>query len=244
MLAAGTGFFFWFMGFWGELLWFDSLTYGDRFWGVFLTRVLAGSAGFGFALVFMYFLTMGGASPRRPLRFGAVGLAVLVGLSWGVTSWESILRFIHAAPTTMTDPIFGHAVGFYLFHLPLYHTLEGLLLILALIALAAAAADAFLSLPENGGRGTQLVVNIDRIDGVYRSGGVLLLVLALGRFLARYDLLYSELGAVTGPGWTDIHVRLPALTAMTAVMVLVGAVLIARRLRRRLMTVFHRRIQR
>ncbi|MEJ2054174.1 MAG: UPF0182 family protein, partial [Calditrichaceae bacterium] len=24
--------FFWFMGFWGELLWFQSIGYGDRFW--------------------------------------------------------------------------------------------------------------------------------------------------------------------------------------------------------------------
>ena len=34
-VAVLTSFFFWFMGFWGEALWYENLGYGDRYWIVF-----------------------------------------------------------------------------------------------------------------------------------------------------------------------------------------------------------------
>jgi hypothetical protein len=242
-LAAGTAFFFWFMGFWGEMLWFEALGYSERFWEVLIVRVLAGAAGAFFAAGFTYLLTTGFSAEKRLVRYVAIALAGLAGLSWGTSSWMTILRFMHAAPTEIQDPIFGHAVGFYLFQLPMYDAVEGLLFLLSLIVLGACAADAFVS--AQGGRdlSVQARADAERIGAVYRAAGVLLLVLALGRYLERFHLMYSELGAVTGPGWTDVHVRLPALTVMIFVMLLAGIVLIAPPLRRRLAAPFERRIR-
>ncbi len=32
--------FFWFMGFWSDKLWFDQLGYNDRFWTVWITKII------------------------------------------------------------------------------------------------------------------------------------------------------------------------------------------------------------
>ena len=42
-------------------------------------------------------------------------------------------------------------------------------------------------------------------SAVFRCAGALLLALALGKYLDRFHLMYSETGVVTGPGWTDIR---------------------------------------
>jgi uncharacterized membrane protein (UPF0182 family) len=244
LLAAGTIFFFWFMGFWGDMLWFKALGYSQRFWEVLMARALAGTAGAAFSVGFVYVLTLGFSSGKRLVRYGVLVLAALVGLNWGGSNWEIILRFIHAAPTNMRDPIFDNPVGFYLFRLPMYDTVEGLLLLLALPALATCAVDAFVSLRRDGRVSVDFVGDDKRVDAVYRAAGVLLLVLALGKYLERFHLMYSELGAVTGPGWTDVNVRLPVLTAMTIVMLVAGGLMIATPARRRLLAFIRRRVGR
>jgi uncharacterized membrane protein (UPF0182 family) len=242
LLATGTAFLFWFMGFWGEMLWFEALGYRDRFWEVLITRVLAGAVGGFFAAAVVFLLTIGFSAEKRLLRYIAVFLAALAGVNWGITNWEPILRFIYAAPTELREPIFDKTVGFYLFSLPLLDTVEGLLLLLALIAAVACAVDAFVNL--SGGSDVSVLPGGDaeRIGSVYRAAGVLLLVLALGKYLDRFHLMFSELGAVTGPGWTDVYVRLPALTFMIVFMGLSGLALIAAPLRRRLIVFIRDRV--
>lgn len=41
-LVVGTAVFFWFLGFWGEMLWFEALGYGERFWRVGSWRLVPG----------------------------------------------------------------------------------------------------------------------------------------------------------------------------------------------------------
>ncbi|HER10036.1 MAG TPA: hypothetical protein ENO20_14120 [Bacteroides sp.] len=59
ILGILTLFFFWFMGFWGEKLWFDQMDYNERFWtvrtsrlGLFLVAFLSGG-------LLVYLLTFG-----------------------------------------------------------------------------------------------------------------------------------------------------------------------------------------
>ena len=47
-------------------------------------------------------------------------------------------------------------------------------------------------------------------------------VVAWGQYLNIYHLLYSRWGVVSGPGWTDVHVRLPAYLIVAAVTLLLG----------------------
>jgi uncharacterized membrane protein (UPF0182 family) len=61
---------------------------------------------------------------------------------------------------------------------------------------------------------------------LYISAGVLLFVFAFGKFLNRYELMYSTWGAVQGAGWTDVNIRLPAYTVVVVITVLLGLTLL------------------
>jgi len=61
---------------------------------------------------------------------------------------------------------------------------------------------------------------------LYLTLGIFALVLALGRCLDAYQLLYSRWGVVYGPGWTDVHVRLPAYYVVAALLGVVGLALV------------------
>jgi uncharacterized membrane protein (UPF0182 family) len=243
VVAAGTAFFFWLMGFWGELLWFESLGYSERFWEVLIVRVLASGAGLLFSAGFVFLLTWGYSPQKHLVRYAAVGLAAVAGARWGLSQWENILRFIYAAPTELSDPVFGNTVGFYLFQLPLAEQVVNLLLLLTLLTTVVCALDALVSLRLEGEFSIDPQVDDDRIGSVYRAAGLFLLVMALERYLDRFRLMYSDLGAVAGPGWTDVNVRLPALAVMVGVMLLVGVILVAAPLRRRLVAMFQKRIK-
>lgn len=230
LLAVGTGLFFWFMGFWGEMLWFDALGYGKRFWQVFLVRVSAGAVFLLFSAAAVFLLTMGFSRQKRAIRYTAIVLGAAAGMNWGITNWEILLKFFHAAPTELEEPIFHHRVGFYLFTLPLLQGLETLFFLLALISLAAVAADSYLDVNKESFT-LQPEGDNDRIGALYRVAGVFLLVLAFSMLLKRYNLMYSEMGAITGPGWTDVQVRLPAMGFMIAVQLAAAVVLLVPRLR-------------
>ena len=213
-ITAGTIAFFWFMGFWGEMLWFESLGYTRRFWEVFRVQVIAGTVSLAIAAVLVSFFTRGYSSSRKYIRLGVVVVASLAGMTWGTGNWENILRFLHAAPTEMTDPIFHKPVGFYFFTLPLLDAVNGFLLLLAAICLAANCANA-VQVQQQGERVRfRPDLNGDNSGGIYRSLAFFFLVMAYTMFLQRLHLMYSEMGAVTGPGWTDVHIRLPALMTM------------------------------
>ncbi|WP_437978364.1 UPF0182 family protein [Sorangium sp. So ce295] len=64
-----------------------------------------------------------------------------------------------------------------------------------------------------------------RYRALFFSLGALALVVAWGRWLAAYRLMYSEWGVVVGPGWTDVHVRLPATRIVAVIAALVGLAL-------------------
>ena len=224
-LAVGTAVFFWFLGFWGEMLWFEDLGYGERFWMVFWVRPLGGTVGAVIAAGIVYLLTLGYTVEKRMLRLGAVIISALVGLNWGVSNWENILRFTYAVPTELRDPIWGKTVGFYLFILPLLDAVENLLLLVAIIGIAATVVDGFLTL--HNGQSIEVQPRIDerRIGAVYRAVGILFAVLAYAMLLKCFHLLYSNLGVITGPGWTDVHIRFPAIITMLVVITAVAVIM-------------------
>ncbi|WP_437640485.1 UPF0182 family protein [Sorangium sp. So ce854] len=64
-----------------------------------------------------------------------------------------------------------------------------------------------------------------RHRAIFHCLGAIALVLAMGRWLASYHLMYSSWGVVVGPGWTDVHVRLPANRIIAVIAALVGIAL-------------------
>jgi hypothetical protein len=61
---------------------------------------------------------------------------------------------------------------------------------------------------------------------LYVPAGFLLLVWSWSLYLARYQLMYSERGAVYGAGWTDVHVRVPAYWGLSALCLVMGILLL------------------
>jgi uncharacterized protein len=234
LLLVATLAFFALLSFWGEMLWFAALGYNDRFWTAILAFVsVAGVAALAGGIV-VYLLTW--FIPREPpvARLWPELLGVLLGAVWGARNWEVVLIFLNRVTAGVSDPVLGRDAGFYLFALPFYDSVFGLLFVLAAISLLAAMA--FLWMPR---REEEIQLRWWQRSGdrayadyrpLYAALGALGLVLAWRHYLNIFHLMYSRLGAVAGPGWTDVNVRLPtywflvAVTAAASVWLLVMAV--------------------
>ena len=204
------------MAFWFEMLWFDAIGFSDRFWTFLFTRLGIGLGGFLIAGIAGYLLASGtGKHLRKTLTY----ISASAGGVWGVIAWDRSLLFYQGVETNKFEPLLGLDVGFYLFTLPFLDSLFWPALFITVACLLAV-----LLLRENEG-----VINVDRAFQVPHprllipgASLALALVFAYGQLLAVFHLLYSELGVVMGPGWTDVHVRLPALLTMGAIFIVAG----------------------
>jgi uncharacterized membrane protein (UPF0182 family) len=255
-LIAATVVFFAALNFWGEALWFESVGYASRFWTVVAAKAVISSGGalIGAATVFLL---------MRPATFRSwpVGVGAAIGGVWGFARWELVLLYLNAVPMNVSEPIFGKDAGFYLFDLPFFLGLRALLLTLPLIAAAAALVplvrpylrrsradtDEWTSLHNRlNGRGDQAQEMSQPVDAVrpnaslYVPAGFLLLVLGWAFYLARHELMYSQFGAVNGPGWTDVHVMVPAYWTLSGLCVAFGILVLAPAARIKVHEYFHR----
>ena len=213
------------MNLWFELMWFEAVGFTDRFWTFFRTRLSLPIAG---AVVAGLLGRLLARHAGKHLRSAVVLSAATAGGLWGYFSWQTVLLFWHGVKTGSTEPLFGLDVGFYLFTLPFLDSLVWPLLFIATIGLLA-------------------VLLLREVDGVIAApahfrvphphllipGASLALALtgAYAQGLGAFHLLYSKLGVVMGPGWTDVHVRLPALLLMTGVLIIAGVLPLSARFR-------------
>ncbi len=232
VLGGVTFIVFQLMIFWTELLWFESLGFDTRFWtevgakGAFLV------AGALFALVVVWLNTARMQGDQKATRLWSRLLATLVGALWGLSNWDTVLIYLNRVDQNIFDPLLGKDVGFYLFSLPFYDALYGLLLMLALISVISVVAGTFFSLRQ----GQVVFTPVEPGDRksfrpLWISIAFLILVLAAGKYLSRFHLLYSDWGAVSGAGWTDTHIRLPAYTVVVVIMVALAIGVLIRPLR-------------
>jgi uncharacterized membrane protein (UPF0182 family) len=229
VIALLTVFFFWFMNFWGEKLWFDAVGYSDRFWIVWLTQFLVFAIGFILGAVFIFLLTLGTDPGKKWIRISGILLGAVISGFWWSGKWEIILRFLHAVPAGIEEPVLGRDAGFYMFTLPFLDSIYWILLLLGILALLAVIIshtetsenrNSFRFLPFDS------YYQLKRYDPLFLSAAVLILILAFGRYLKRFELMFSELGVVAGPGWTDDHIRLPLLLIISLFTALFGIAIV------------------
>ena len=225
-----------FMEFWGEMLWFIATGYGQRFWTVTVAEAGLAVIAFVVGAGFVYFLTYSVGGKNPVLRIVAALMGGFFGGMWGYANWETLLKFWYRVSTSITDPVIGQDTGFYLFTFPFLQHIYSLLLILSVIAVMASLAVPFLRIdnalqfePMQNSHPEDKIYN-----SVYLSSAVLILVLAFGKFVERYELMYSEWGAVHGPGWTDVNIRLPAYNIIWVLTALSGLVLLIPAIRKKL----------
>ncbi len=235
MLAAMTILFFSVLSFYGEVLWFYAVGYSARFWKEIIAKVGLALAGavLGWLVVSLFSRSI--PKNNKANRWLSKALAVLVGFIWGFSNWDVILKYVNKVNTGVVDPILEKETSFYLFSLPFYDSIYTLALMLLFISLISLLAALFVRIQgETMEFGTQQLESGQRkriLDWLYINTAVIIFVLAIDKLLSRYHLLFSTWGVVTGPGWTDVHIRLPGYTISIILTVALGVIVLIPSLR-------------
>ena len=217
-----------------DLLWFDAMGFRSIFVKILLTRIVMFAVG---ALIFAALLSTSLYFAHRYSRgevhlelppeaidllrklvvWGAVAVVVVLSVIFGsifAARWELFLRFSNAVPFGTTDPLFGRDLSFYLFTLPIYSFVQGWLLGAAVMIMLATVA---LHLVNFSLRGAGFKITDPLKIHFSIIGAVLMLVLASGHWLDRWELVVSDHGAVVGAAYADVNARKPALLILTII---------------------------
>ena len=242
IILGYVSFYFFYLDTMVDYWWFDSLGYKNFFLLRLSYRylILAGVTIFMFCLFFFNFWIVSRyletetpklAKINKPKRlvnlkviemfrtgsmavYGPLSLILAIFIAMPLfDKWDSFLFYIFGPDAGVTDPVYGNDVSFYLFSYPIYLLLQGRLLIVFLILIAASTTLYFIerwilnywdfTLP----RGAKIHLNFLAV--------VLILLFAWGYLLQRYELLYDNqhMPLFFGPGYTQIKIQLPLIWA-------------------------------
>ena len=150
-----------------------------------------------------------------------------IGVAGAVSgAWETLLLWVNRVPfsptSTVTDPVFGKDISFFLFEMPFFRFVQSLASALLLAALAVTGARYLLATTEGGEVFiTRVRVHLAVIAGLY------LLTIAFGYQLDKYELVYSQAGVAVGVAFADANARFMAYDVLTFLSGIAGALLIA-----------------
>ncbi|HEY8393533.1 MAG TPA: UPF0182 family protein [Thermaerobacter sp.] len=199
----------------------------------------------------------GSLAARRPLRWGLPLLAAVVAAPAGAAAGLRLMLALAAAGLPdpgPADPLFGRPLAWWIFWQPLLAEMVDfgqvlvfvLAAVTALLALWGAVGESLSGWQVTGPGGTR--VRVLRVDGARAAPGAALaaagthlavlaalgLVLQAARYrIAAWELVYSSRGPVSGAGFTDVHVTLPGLTALSVITLAAGAAVLYGARRRR-----------
>ena len=170
----------------------------------------------------------GRLTPGSLVALGIIGpiVGALLLATYMAGSWDALLRFWYGGAFDIADPILGRDIGFYVLKLPLIDTVHSVLTVAALLGLA-------LQLTVYHGLGafgnwrsleTQTRARAVRLIGL--NAAFVVGTWSVSYVLERFHLFYTSGGTVIGPGYTDVHVVMPALWFMTGASVLLIAAII------------------
>nr|MBX2864594.1 UPF0182 family protein [Leptolyngbyaceae cyanobacterium MAG.088] len=145
----------------------------------------------------------------------------------GAEAWQDVLKCLHPVEFGAQDPLYNREISFYIFQLPLFERLHRAiteLLVWSLVLIACIYGVKGEIRPERGWK-YFLTGEVKTHFCVLLAG--LAAVLALGFWLARYELLYSPTGVVFGAGYTDVHARMQAYGIMGFITIAVGILFLA-----------------
>ncbi len=217
-----------------DLLWFDALDFRGVYTKILFMRVvlfLIGAAIFAVPMsvsaLYAHRLSRGPVTLplpeetvdvlRKIIGWGAVATVAVLSLIFGgvlSSRWEIFLRFFNSATFGQKDPVFSRDLSFYVFDLPVYQFVQGWLLGAGVVVLLASLA---LYVVNYGFRGVSFSLTTGLKVQLSIIGSFLMLTLALGHWLDRWELVLSEQGAVFGAAYVDLHARSPALLVLTVV---------------------------
>jgi uncharacterized membrane protein (UPF0182 family) len=154
-------------------------------------------------------------------------ILLALGIAGAVSgAWETLLLWANRVPfsptASVTDPVFGKDISFFLFEMPFFRFVQSLASGLLLTALVITGARYLLATTEGGEVFvTRVRVHVAVIAGLY------LLTIAFGYQLDKYELVYSQAGVATGVAFADANARFMAYDVLTFLSGIAGALLIA-----------------
>jgi uncharacterized protein len=172
-------------------------------------------------------------SPESVRRMAGI-LSVLIAFfysmqaaaNWQIVwQWLNKVSFASLGLAYSQDPIFQKDISFYFFSLPVMEYATQLCLTLSLLTIAAVAALYYfkgaLSLKKvrNFGKGNRVGIHISLL------GALTFIFLSADAYLDRFQILFSQQTVFSGPGYADLHARLPMLLILFWVSLL-GALLL------------------
>lgn len=150
-----------------------------------------------------------------PLVLGVLLGAPLSG------QWRTYVTWLYRTPFGQTDPQFGKDVSFYVFSLPLLHSLLSLAITLLVVGALAAVVGHYLYGGIGTANGRLKLSNRARIH--FGILGAVAALLGAGYFwLSRYDMLLADNSKFSGAGYTDINASLPGRTILAIAALLIA----------------------
>ncbi|HSW39620.1 MAG TPA: UPF0182 family protein [Acidobacteriota bacterium] len=154
-------------------------------------------------------------------------IAALTGLIAGITfaaHWERVWRWLHRVEFDAVDEVFSRDISFYFFSLPFLNDALRLGLLLSVAALTVSAVLYYFKgiltwrKRENTPGSAWVKTHLCFLTAL------VFLFLSASAYLARYELLFGTHNVFSGASHTDLHGRLPLLTALAAA-ALIGSML-------------------
>ena len=150
-----------------------------------------------------------------------IAVALLFALIAGVgasSQYQDWILFRNSADFGVNDPQFGRDIGFFVFQLPFLTYVAQWAFVALVIVLIVTAAAHYL----NGG--IRVNAPLERVTAQVKAHlsvllGVIALVRAVGYYLQRFELNFSDRGVVAGAGYTDVNARLPATNLLIGISV-------------------------
>ena len=163
------------------------------------------------------------------------GFAILVTLGIAIAlaaDWEQVLLWQHRVPfsptASVTDPIFGRDISFFLFELPFWRTLQTIANGLLFTALVLAGGRYAVAASRGGGVFT---VPVRLHLGILAA--LFIATIAVGFQLDKLELAHGSNGTVAGVSYTDAHARFFANDLLTIISAILAVAILVLALSRR-----------
>jgi len=236
-----------------DVLWFESLGYGDVFWKTLGLQwgIFAAFAAATFLILYGSFLALkrahlpnlpsghtiliGGQPLKLPvdpvLHLIALGLSLAIAVATGagmMVEWPTIALFRYAPQSAggFVDPVFGKPLNFFLFTLPAWQLVVGWVFALAVMTCVLAVFFLLITGGTRAVAGRRGSYGTLPWRGLSITFAILLLVLAMRANLGRFERLFEGHTIFAGVTYSDAHIMLPGMLVVCAALIL-GAVIAA-----------------
>lgn len=234
--------FFWFTGFYADILWYSQLGFSSVLYTQWIATAVMFLVGFIAMGVPVYVVLQlayrnrpvyaklsqqlneyqRALEPVRKVVFVIIPafLGLLAGLSTAGT-WETVIQFFNATPFRQTDPLFGNDIAFYVFQLPFWRGIVAFASAVLLLGLVITVAVSYL---YGGIRITGRDVVISKAARIQTAimAGLFVLSQGVSFWFDRYNSLTESNGRWTGSLYSDVHASIPGLAIFAGAAVIVA----------------------